>query len=212
MYTCYLLDWDGCLANTLSVWSDAYLAVYENYGIKTTIEEVVEKSWGNWEKGPSNFGLKNPTKVIDEVISKANRGLKKVPFHEGVREVLEELHSKNRQLAIISSSPKDTLYAAISNLNAAPLFDGIISKEDVLKPKPDPEGIKIALGRFGVEEDDAVMVGDSEKDILAGKSAGVSTVLFYPRINELFYQLSDLGKTKPDFVIRDFSELLIVSS
>lgn len=43
--------------------------------------------------------------------------------------------------------------------------------------KPKPGMIIYLLGKYGLEAAESILVGDSPKDILAGKSAGVRTVL-----------------------------------
>ncbi|MEK9179348.1 MAG: hypothetical protein AAB893_02665, partial [Patescibacteria group bacterium] len=68
----FLFDWDGCLADTLSVWMNSYIEVYGTYGIHPTPDKIIQTSWGNCEKGPANLGLSNPQKVIDEVLARAD--------------------------------------------------------------------------------------------------------------------------------------------
>lgn len=56
------------------------------------------------------------------------------------------------------------------------LFDVIITGDDVSNPKPHPEGVHKALKQLGVKSTEAVYLGDSNADILAGKQAGVFTI------------------------------------
>jgi phosphoglycolate phosphatase-like HAD superfamily hydrolase len=54
---------------------------------------------------------------------------------------------------------------------------------------------------------DAIMVGDSRADMLAGKAAGVATALFLPEEHNRFHSFDDLRATQPDHVFADHSEL-----
>jgi D-glycero-D-manno-heptose 1,7-bisphosphate phosphatase len=42
--------------------------------------------------------------------------------------------------------------------------------------KPEPGMLRDAMGRFGVQPDEAVMVGDADSDVEAGRRAGVRTI------------------------------------
>ncbi len=49
--------------------------------------------------------------------------------------------------------------------------------DDVEKAKPDPEPLEKALAALGSSKETAMMVGDSEFDVLAGKNLGVPTAV-----------------------------------
>jgi pyrophosphatase PpaX len=82
------------------------------------------------------------------------------------------------------------------------MMDYVIGFEDVANPKPHPEMLHKTLTYFGVEPDEAVMVGDSEWDIQAGRNAGTRTVGvrtgFHPEVME---------RENPDFVFDDMFEM-----
>lgn len=56
------------------------------------------------------------------------------------------------------------------------LFDVIITGDDVLKPKPDSEGLVKALTLIGVDNFEEIYVGDSDANIVAGLQANVYTI------------------------------------
>ena len=55
-------------------------------------------------------------------------------------------------------------------------FDAMVSREDA-PPKPAPDPVLLACRRMGVDPAEAIFVGDFELDLLAGRRAGVMTVL-----------------------------------
>jgi HAD superfamily hydrolase (TIGR01549 family) len=55
-------------------------------------------------------------------------------------------------------------------------FDAVVSREDA-PPKPAPDPVLLACRRMGVDPAEAIFVGDFELDLLAGRRAGVMTVL-----------------------------------
>ena len=56
-------------------------------------------------------------------------------------------------------------------------IDMFVTKNDVQKPKPDPEGVHKILAAFNFSPDQAAMVGDTEADIGASKNAGLACTI-----------------------------------
>ena len=54
-------------------------------------------------------------------------------------------------------------------------FEVIITRDDPVAPKPSPEGVLQAAGRFGLDPSEILVVGDFRLDIEAGKRAGALT-------------------------------------
>src|SRR5690606_28439219 len=98
--------------------------------------------------------------------------------------------------AIVSTKKNHMVRKGIELLDAGDVFDEIIGLDDVLKPKPDPEPILLALKRLDVDRDEALMVGDNYHDIVGGQNAGVRTVgVAWSAKGEDFLQ-----KYNPDFM------------
>ena len=55
-------------------------------------------------------------------------------------------------------------------------FDAIVTREDA-PPKPAPEPVRLACRQMGLPLSAVLFVGDFEFDMLAGRRAGVRTVL-----------------------------------
>lgn len=205
----FLFDWDGCLADSLSIWMAVYSGVYTSYGVAATIPEIVEKSWGNLEQGPLNFRIPNHRKVWDEIVHKVAEKMKTVELFKGAKELLQDLRKQGKKVAIVTSSRRAIVEPAIKFHGIDRLLDFLITEQEVSKPKPDPEILNTALVELGGagEKDQAVIIGDSDKDIYAGKAANIHTVLVLHPENQVYYSFADLKKSKPDFIIESFAEL-----
>src|SRR5215470_1842738 len=75
------------------------------------------------------------------------RGIAALP---GVREWLERLHAAGWRQAIASSGPRLNAQAVVAALGLESLFDAIVSAEDVVHGKPDPDVFLAAADRLGV--------------------------------------------------------------
>jgi phosphoglycolate phosphatase-like HAD superfamily hydrolase len=82
-------------------------------------------------------------------------------------------------------------------------FDAILGGDSAAEKKPHPALLNAALRRFEIAGASALMVGDGDTDVEAGKRAGVMTCgVTYGLGNK-----DDLIAAQPDLLIDDLSEL-----
>ena len=90
---------------------------------------------------------------------------------------LDALRARGLQLAIVSNFD-GRLTAICEGLGIAHRFDAIVMSSRAGAAKPDPRIFHVALQRLGVAASEALHVGDSEKEDLAGAQAcGLRAVL-----------------------------------
>jgi len=206
-YKYLLFDWDGCLAKTAEIWLDGYQKVFTMYGMQPTLEEITDKVFGDWE-GPSKLGIPDNDAFFEKMMPIIDKGIETVGLYPGAMEMLEESRARGARIALVSSSMRRHLDVALVNNKIKDYFEIIISGEDVENHKPDPEVIYKALDFFKANKSEAVIIGDTKSDLIAGKNAGIDTVLFYPDSHKLFYDKEALLKHEPTHVISQLSEVL----
>ena len=123
--------------------------------------------------------------------------------YPGVEEVLRHFFA-TRPLAVITNKPEAFSRTILEGLGLAGYFREILGYDSVERKKPHPEGILQVLQGWGVEPTRAVMVGDSDHDILAGKAAGTVTVA----VAYGFKSAEELLSAGPDYLIHDIRELI----
>ena len=124
------------------------------------------------------------------------------PYPNTVK-TLEKLQSSGLLLAAITTRARDSAKKTLEEASILNYFNYFIGFEDVSRPKPDAEPLLKALNFLSVQPKEAIMVGDSEVDVYAGKNAGTKTVgVTYGFHGE------HIAKTHPDYVIDDIEELL----
>jgi pyrophosphatase PpaX len=138
---------------------------------------------------------------IHRTFQQANMHLS-VPFPH-VETTLAALQKMNIRMAVVTTRSKRTSIKNIESAGISKYFEFVVSGEDVSNLKPHPEPIFYALNRLGVSPEHSVMVGDTEADVLAGKSAGTRTIgVTYGFGGQLIYQFN------PDYVLDDIESLL----
>jgi len=97
-----------------------------------------------------------------------------IAFH-GIPELLEELDRSGRSLAVVTSETETLSDYALETFNLRNYFDSLVTSDHVLRRKPDPEGIHLALRKMRLCPQECMLIGDSTADIAAGKNAGLLT-------------------------------------
>ncbi|MFB6203652.1 MAG: HAD family hydrolase [Candidatus Nanohaloarchaea archaeon] len=91
----------------------------------------------------------------------------------GVREFLED---RDFCAAGLTNSPPGSTEVKVRELELDRLLDRVVGPEEYGR-KPDPSGLKAIIRESGREKESFVYVGDSVRDLLTGRRAGVRTAL-----------------------------------
>jgi phosphoglycolate phosphatase len=122
-------------------------------------------------------------------------------FYPGVEEALERLGGG--ALAVVTNKPENMSRRIIEGLGWAGRFRAIIGGDTTPRRKPDPYPLLLALETCGVRAQEAVMVGDSPVDMVAGKAAGTLTCA----VTGGYRNREELEATDPDLIIESVAEL-----
>lgn len=95
---------------------------------------------------------------------------------EGALETINSLRSVGIKTGVVTARTRDSSLKMLKRLGISDVMDVIVSHEDVANQKPHPEPVLKALSALNVPPENAVMVGDTKPDIVAGKAAGLLTV------------------------------------
>ncbi len=81
-----------------------------------------------------------------------------------------------RKLAVLTNKPVIPSRAIVKALGLGQFFSQVYGGNSFSRKKPDPEGARKLLEEFGVQAQQAAMVGDSHVDVETGRNAGIATV------------------------------------
>mgnify|MGYP005854814503 CR=1 FL=1 len=95
-------------------------------------------------------------------------------LNDGVKELFEYLEREGVYRALVTRNSRETVEIVQKKFSLN--LDAIITREDA-PAKPSPEPVLLACCRMGLSIEECIFVGDSELDMLAGRKAGVKTVL-----------------------------------
>jgi phosphoglycolate phosphatase/pyrophosphatase PpaX len=91
--------------------------------------------------------------------------------------MLRTLHAQGYLLGIVTGKSREAWRITSARLEAhtfEQFFDIVLTDDDVRAPKPNPEGLLMALDLLDLEPSQAFYVGDSRLDAQAAAEAGLS--------------------------------------
>jgi len=94
--------------------------------------------------------------------------------YSGVEDTLKSLNGCRK--AVISNKREDFSERVLELLGMRKYFDLVVGSDTTAERKPSPVPIQYVLSRFETRPEEAIIVGDSNYDIEAGKAAGVRTI------------------------------------
>lgn len=212
-----LFDLDGTLADTALGLHTATSAALKAIGVEPCTLEQTRTYLGN---GPymllaraiarsqtpgsdilESDALKQASQVFNEVYGQEYcRGDKVFP---GVKEVLQNLGAHGIKRAVVTNKPHQFVAPVLEKIGLLSLVDYYLGSGVIALKKPDPEPLLYVCRHFGVQANQAVMVGDSWNDIEAAKSAHMVAVgLTYG-----YNRGVDIRTSAPDYCFSEFKDV-----
>ena len=97
-------------------------------------------------------------------------------MYPGVREALEELVAAGLQLAVVTNALQHLADAVLARFELTRYMHVVVGGDHVSKGKPAPDPLWRACRALGVAPGEALMVGDSDNDVIAARAAGCPVV------------------------------------
>jgi len=169
-----LFDMDGVLVDSLDSWWHALNESFKKYKqSEISRDEFINKYWGH----DLQYNLEKMN-LSYEILSFCN--IAYANHVDGVKiypDVISTLNNlKNYKKAIITNTPRICTNEIIKNFNFDKFFNEIVTVDDVTRGKPSPEIVMKACDLLKVKPKDVVLIGDTESDVKAARSAGCKVI------------------------------------
>jgi len=194
-----LFDLDGTLLDSFPVHLEIFKTTFAQFGIHLSEEEFLKTYSPNWYETYKAFGLrKEDWETADSFWLKEAEKITARLF-PGVKEILLKL-DKYFTLGLVTSGSKSRVERDMKATGINIFFKTIVTRDDIQKPKPSPEGLEIALRNLDKQPDEAIYIGDSSADYEMAKAAGV----YFIGVTSEFKSLSS---NHPDYNIHLLNDL-----
>jgi len=178
-----VFDSDGTLLDTRQLIFNGYKTVLENHQLNhLATDQYIRQRLGKPTKETfeqiiaghsTSLSASDLAMELDEVQAELLEDIKAYPH---TKELLERWKKEGVKLCLFTSGygymiSRNFEAAGIPNVHE--IFDAIVTADDDLAHKPEPDAILALLDRVNVEPRNAIVVGDHAYDIIAGKRAKV---------------------------------------
>jgi HAD superfamily hydrolase (TIGR01509 family) len=180
-----IFDFDGVILDSETSEFESHRRVYAQCGVTLTREEWCTQI-GTWSEGLADRWhaalCRRSDRAMDrETFEREQRRicreiLPREPMR-GIAGLLAELAAAGVRCGIASSGPSNWVAPAIAELGLAPLFDTIVTGDDVTRRKPAPDAYLEAVRRIGAPPSRSIAIEDSGPGVAAARAAGLKVVV-----------------------------------
>ena len=178
-----IFDMDGTILDTESVFRTIVFEVCTELGFEMTDAVHMSMVGGSHENTSrlliESYGVTFPYTLFDErcrVIMR-ERSHAGVPVKRGAREFISELRERGIPTAVATSSRNPHATHHLGAAGLLDLFETVVTRDDVVNPKPHPEPYLTAARRLGIDPLKCLALEDSHSGVRAAHAAGMQTVM-----------------------------------
>jgi len=175
-----IFDMDGTLIDSGNVITNTINFVRTNIGLDIMPKDELLTNLNNPDINSAKFfyGTKEFTPEQTELFSHYydKHCISDIVLYDGILDMLDEI-SRYFTLTVATNASSDFASKMISYLNIDNYFDMIIGANDVQNPKPHPDMLLKTMKKLNVESKHSILIGDSQKDLRAAKSANIDSML-----------------------------------
>jgi len=138
----------------------------------TMLEEGVSEI-GKGDAKTAELALKAAYGILGECEMEAADEAKEI---QGARQVLDAVSGHGLRMALVTRNGSKMVHSVLERLGLKKYFEIIVTRDDVRKMKPEPDGLENVVGAAGVKKESMLSVGDHIYDIIAARRCGISAI------------------------------------
>jgi beta-phosphoglucomutase len=176
-----VFDFNGTLSDDEPVLCEIFMHLFAEHGRPMSAQEYFDQLAGLSDPEIVKTWLGEEHPEVEAVVEERGRRYRAAAadgstIHEHVREAVR-FAAEHAPLAICSGAARDEIEPVVETAGIAQCFRAIVSSEDVVHGKPDPEGYRKALEVLEADPAEAVVFEDTEAGVGSARAAGVGRVL-----------------------------------
>jgi pyrophosphatase PpaX len=177
-WPCVVFDLDGTLVDTIDLIVDSYQYAFETV-LGSLEDEARIRAWIGQplirafrEASPQDAERLYET-YLEWNQANTERLIRR---YAGIDRLLRDLSEAGVVVAAATSKRRASAEMAADLTGLSSHLDVLVTMEDTILHKPDPEPLLLAVNRLGATPDQAVYVGDAIVDVQAARNAGMAAV------------------------------------
>lgn len=179
-----LFDLDGTLVDTAPDLGHALNIQLSRHGRPTLSDATIRPFASHGSRGliglgfgitPADAGF---VALRDEYLSIYDTVFTRSPvLLQGIAALLQVIESKELKWGIVTNKPRRFTQPLIKSMGLDQRAACVVSGDDAPQPKPSPATLLMACEQINVKPENCIYIGDAERDIQAGKAAGMQTAV-----------------------------------
>lgn len=204
-----IYDLDGTLLNAFEDIADALNHGLAEFGYRTLPLESVVKLVGDGieklvERGlPEGEGHRWPEVLPVVGQYYLDHPSRRAHLYPGVLEVLAKLRAKGIRQVILTNKPHEIAVDACAAIGLGGAVDEVQGAKADVPLKPNPAAALALAGRFGVQVEECVVVGDGGPDVKIARAAGMRVI----GCSWGMHSREEIEAMRPDTIIDGMHEL-----
>ncbi|MES2498911.1 MAG: HAD-IA family hydrolase [Pseudomonadota bacterium] len=184
MINTILFDLDGTLVDTAPDLGYALNILLNRHGKPALSDAVIRPFASHGSRGLIGLGFGITPEdasflaLRDEYLSIYNQVFTRSPILlEDISELLQVIEYKKLKWGIVTNKPRRFTQPLIKSMDLDQRAACVVSGDDAPQPKPSPATLLMACEQVQVKPENCIYIGDAERDIQAGKAAGMQTAV-----------------------------------
>lgn len=181
--TAVIFDMNGVIIDDERIHQQSWKIYCQNHGFHITENEFKEKVFGRTEKETFEYLYSRKItpeelgKFSDERVDTAIEIFKpQLKTTAGLHNLLEELLTNNIPMAVATSSRNRYVNFIMDTLGIRKYFKAILTAEDIINGKPDPEIYLKTANKLNVPPKNCVVIEDTISGIRSAMAAGMKVI------------------------------------
>ena len=176
-----VFDFNGTLSDDEPLLCEIFMRLFAEHGRPLSAQEYFDRLAGLSDPEIVKTWLGEDHPDVQEVIGERERLYREASadgstIHEHVREAVR-FAAERAPLAICSGAARAEIEPVVEAAGIAGCFRAVVSSDDVIHGKPNPEGYRKTLGLLNADPAGAIVFEDTEAGIASARAAGVGRVL-----------------------------------
>lgn len=200
MFKHVIWDFDGTLFDTYPVMAKIFQELLKKEGIEEPMDEIMKQMQVSMSFALKYYEQKyqiNKDFVNEYQIQRKAQELELTkPFAE-IENICKYIQSTNRENYLYTHRGESSIILLKSH-GLYDCFSDFITSHQGFERKPNPEALNYLLDKHAIQQNEAIMIGDRDLDLLAAKNAGISACYFNKKKEK---------NENSDYAIENFQQL-----
>lgn len=181
-YNAVLFDLDGTLVDTAPDMVAVLHRLQQEHGVEPSPYDLARSNVSNGAVGLLSVGFPEVDIEFGDAFHQqyleryAETICQESRIFERLDELLGQLEDLDCPWGVVTNKPEQLTVPLLIDLGLAERSSCIVSGDTLSVRKPDPAQLLLACDLIGVDPGTSIYVGDAERDIEAGRRAGMATI------------------------------------